>query len=98
MRQNRALQAGPTLRTLHLDAGRGDIRWRFDANGPISGAATVLNGLVYFSTFAERTYALDDYTGHTVAVWPDGKYSLAVADRKHLYLIGLGRLYALTER
>jgi outer membrane protein assembly factor BamB len=78
-----------------LDARTGDVRWRFDANGPISGAATVIDGLVYFSTFSEHTYALDPAGGRQVATWPDGKYSPAVADANHLYLVGLGRLYAL---
>ena len=42
-----------------LDAATGDVRWRFRANGPISGSASVIAGVVYFATFAERTYALD---------------------------------------
>lgn len=49
-----------------LDAGTGAVRWRFEANGPISGAATVLDGLVYFSTFRERTYALRGADGREV--------------------------------
>jgi outer membrane protein assembly factor BamB len=77
-----------------FDAGTGDVLWRFNANGPISGAATVIDGLVYFSTFSERTYALDAANGRPVTTWPDGKYSPVVADSTHLYLVGLGRLYA----
>jgi hypothetical protein len=30
--------------------------------------------------------------------WADGKYSPVVADATHLYLVGLGRLYALMPR
>lgn len=78
-----------------LDAGTGEVDWRFDAHGKISGAASVIDGLVYFSTFAERTFALSAASGREVAGWRDGKYSPAVADRGHLYLVGLGRLYAL---
>lgn len=81
-----------------LDAGTGEIRWRFAANGPISGSASVIDGLVYFSTFSGRTYALDAAGGRLVATWADGKYSPAVADAKHLYLVGLGRLYAYEPR
>lgn len=81
-----------------LDAGTGDVRWRFDAHGRISGSASVVAGLVYFSTFNERTFALSAATGHQVAGWTDGKYSPAVADSTHLYLVGLGRLYALATR
>jgi outer membrane protein assembly factor BamB len=78
-----------------FDAGTGTALWRFDANGPISGAATVVDGLVYFSTFRRRTFALDASNGRQVATWPDGEYSPVVADATHLYLVGLGRLYAL---
>jgi len=81
-----------------FDAGTGDVRWRFAADGPISGAATVIDGLVYFSTFARHTYALDAASGSLVATWPDGEYSPVVADADRLYLVGLGRMYALAER
>ena len=81
-----------------LDAGTGEVRWRFAANGRISGSASVIDGLVYFSTFTQRTFALSASTGSEVAAWPDGKYSPAVADSQRLYLVGLGRLYALVPR
>jgi outer membrane protein assembly factor BamB len=78
-----------------FDAGTGDVRWRFDADGPVSGSASVVDGLVYFSSFGERTYALEAATGRHVRTWPDGKYSPVVVDSRRLYLVGLGRLYAL---
>jgi outer membrane protein assembly factor BamB len=55
----------------------------------------VIDGLVYFSTLRERTYALSAASGRQIATWADGKYSPVVADAKQLYLVGLGRLYAL---
>jgi outer membrane protein assembly factor BamB len=79
-----------------LDAATGAVRWRFHANGPISGAASVLGGTVWFSTFAGRTYALDARSGRVRWTFPDGKYSPAVTDGRRLYLVGLGRLYAFT--
>jgi outer membrane protein assembly factor BamB len=79
-----------------LSAATGLVRWIFTANGPIPGSASVIDGLVYLSTFNRRTYALKTATGREVATWPDGKYSPAVADSRHLYLVGLGRLYAMT--
>jgi outer membrane protein assembly factor BamB len=81
-----------------LDVGTGAIRWSFAANGAISGAASVIRRVVYFSTFAERTYALRVADGHVLQTWPDGKYSPVAADEHRLYLVGLGRLYALRER
>ena len=70
----------------------------FAANGPISGAASVLDGVVYFSTFAQRTYALDAASGRLLWTWPDGKYSPVVSDGRRVYLTGNGRLYGLVPR
>ena len=80
-----------------LDASSGALRWKFSANGPISGSATVLGHVVYFSTLKQRTYALDARTGRELWSWPDGKYSPIVADRQRLYLVGNGRLYGMVE-
>jgi outer membrane protein assembly factor BamB len=52
---------------------------------------------VYFSTFADRTYALDARTGKLLWTWPDGEYSPVVTDGRRLYLTGRGRLYALVR-
>jgi outer membrane protein assembly factor BamB len=81
-----------------FDAATGAIRWRFRTNGPISGSASVIDGVVYVSTLRGRTYALDARTGQLLWSFPDGKYSPAVTDGKRLYLVGLGKLYALKER
>ena len=78
-----------------LDGATGSLRWAFRANGPISGAASVVDGIVYLSTFAHRTYALAAGNGRVVQEWPDGEYSPAVAGYGRLYLVGLGRIYAL---
>ena len=74
------------------------MRWRFRANGPISGSATVVRGIVYFSTLKERTYGLDARTGRLVWQFPDGKYAPVVADPDRVYLVGYHRVYALDER
>ncbi len=95
--QHRVLVGSYDHRFYAFDAGTGTIRWHFNANGPISGSASVIDGLVYFSTLNERTYALTATTGKPIREWLDGKYSPAVADHSHLYLVGLGRVYALTN-
>jgi outer membrane protein assembly factor BamB len=87
----------------------GGVRWSFDAGAPISGAPTVLDGLVYFSTCgscstyeqnprARRTYALDGRNGRVVWRFPDGEYSPVVADRERVYLTGYTALYGLAAR
>ncbi|MGD0273221.1 MAG: hypothetical protein ABSB96_05800 [Gaiellaceae bacterium] len=61
----------------------------------ISGAATVLDGLVYFSTLSGRTYALGGRSARLVWSTADGKYSPVVDDGVRVYLVGYGRLQAL---
>src|SRR5436190_4869592 len=89
-----------------LDALTGAIQWTFDAGGPISGAPTVINGLVYFSTCgscssyesnpkARRTFAVDAATGRLVWRFPDGEYRPVIGDRERLYLTGFTSLYGL---
>jgi len=81
-----------------IDGGTGSLRWGLHAGAPISGAASVVGGLVYFSSFAHRTYALAAGSGHVVQEWPDGEYSPVVAGFGRLFLVGLGRIYALGPR
>ena len=71
---------------------------RFTRGASISGAASVVDGLVYFSSFDHRTYALAAASGRLREEWPDGEYSPAVAGDGRLYLVGLGRIYALAPR
>jgi outer membrane protein assembly factor BamB len=92
-----------------LSQATGRIRWTFDARAPISGAPTVLDGLVYFSTCgscstyeqnprARRTFALDTRTGRVIWRFADGEYSPVIADRERVYLTGYTTLYGLAAR
>jgi len=107
-----ALSAGAAFvgsydhRLYALSQATGAIRWTFAAGAPISGAPTVLDGLVYFSTcgscssyesdpHARRTFAVDARTGRLVWRFPDGEYSPVIADRERLYLTGYTSLYGL---
>jgi outer membrane protein assembly factor BamB len=95
-----------------FDAATGDLIWRHDAEGGISGAPTVMAGLVYYSTFGKfpgshlrhvedgpyRTYALDARTGKAVWQFPDGQYSPLVADRDHVYLAGSESVFGFVSR
>jgi outer membrane protein assembly factor BamB len=92
-----------------LSQATGRTRWTFDAGAPISGAPTVIGGLVYFSTCgscssyesnarARRTFALDAATGRLVWRFPDGEYSPMIGDPERLYLTGLTSLYGLAPR
>ncbi len=81
-----------------INGATGTLRWDFHADGPISGPASVIDGIVYFATFAHKTYALDAATGRLVETWDDGEYAPAVAADGRLFLVGLGRMYALAPR
>jgi outer membrane protein assembly factor BamB len=95
-----------------FDAATGDLLWRHEAEGGISGAPTVMAGLVYYSTFGKftnthqrrvkngpyRTYALDARTGRPVWQFPDGQYSPVVADADRVYLVGSEAVYGLVSR
>jgi len=87
-----------------LDAGTGEPHWMFDAHGPISGSATVIGGVVYFSTLTQkglkngRTYALDARTGKLLWTFPDGKYTPAVAAGRRLFLVGYGVVYGMVPK
>ncbi len=81
-----------------INGATGTERWSFPAGGPISGAASVIDGIVYFSTLTHKTYAVDVASGHLIEKWNDGDYSPAVAAYGRLFLIGLGRIYGLAPR
>jgi len=95
-----------------FNAATGDLLWRHEAEGGISGAPTVMAGLVYYSTFGKftnshqrhvkdgpnRTYALDARTGKPVWQFPDGQYSPIVADRDRVYLVGSEAVFGLVSR
>jgi outer membrane protein assembly factor BamB len=87
----------------------GRVRWTFNARAPISGAPTVLDGLVYFSSCgscstyeqnprARRTFAVWARTGRLAWRFPDGEYSPVIADRRRVYLTGFTHLYGLVPK
>jgi outer membrane protein assembly factor BamB len=95
-----------------LDARTGDVRWRFSAPASITGAPTVLAGLVYFSTCGRcgvgglrrvktgprGTWALNARNGQPIWRFHDGKYSPLVADGFRVYVVGRNKVYALIPR
>jgi outer membrane protein assembly factor BamB len=95
-----------------LDARTGDIRWRYDAPASITGAPTVLAGLVYFSTCGHcgvgglrrvkvgpnKTFALNARNGSLVWRFHAGKYSPVVSDGLRVYVIGRDKVYAFITR
>ncbi len=81
-----------------FNAASGAVRWvHRDAHGDrISGSATVLNDVVYYSDLDDRlTTGLNAKTGKVVFTFNDGAFSPVVADPSHIYLSGGYTLYEL---
>jgi len=82
-----------------FNAQSGAIRWRHHAGGRISGSATVVGGVVYYSDLGSKTTTgLDARTGKPVFFWGDGAFNPVIADNATLYLTGYSKLYQLIPR
>jgi outer membrane protein assembly factor BamB len=82
-----------------LDARSGALRWSYHASGPISGAASVIGRVVYFSTLqTHRTYGLDVRSGRLVFSFAHGAYNPAISDGQKLYITGYSSQYGLAPR
>ena len=80
-----------------LDARSGHVLWSRGGYGKISGAASIIGRIVYFSSLsARRTWALSAKTGR--ALWSIGKgaFNPAISDGKRVYITGYGSQYAFT--
>jgi outer membrane protein assembly factor BamB len=79
-----------------FDARSGAVRWKYAAGAKISGSATIVANVVYFSNLgAKNTVGLNVRTGRKAFFWPDGAFNPVVADRRALYLAGYTNLYEL---
>jgi outer membrane protein assembly factor BamB len=82
-----------------FDARSGAVRWRHPAGGRISGSATVVGHIVYFSDLGSKTTAgLDARTGRRVFFFPDGAFNPVVADHSTIYLTGYSMLYQMIPK
>ena len=82
-----------------LDARSGAVRWTHSDGGNISGPATMLGDVVYFSNRGRQvTTGLDAKTGKVVFEYPKGGYATVVTDLEKLYLVGVGGIYGLVPK
>lgn len=82
-------------RFMALDARSGRVLWSRGGYGTISGAASVIGRVVYFSSLsARRTWALSAKTGRVLWSIGKGAFNPAVSDGKRLYITGYGSQYA----
>ncbi len=79
-----------------LDARSGATRWTHDAKGRISGGATVVGDIVYFSSLGRKsTIGLGARTGRKVYEIRRGAFNPVVSDGRTIFLTGYSSLYAL---
>ena len=80
-----------------LDARSGGIIWSRAGYGKISGAASVIGHVVYFSSLsARRTWAVSAKTGRVLWSIGKGAFNPAISDGKRVYITGYGSQYAFT--
>jgi outer membrane protein assembly factor BamB len=78
-----------------INARSGRVSWRFNAHGRISGSATILGRVVYFSELAHhRTYGLGISTGRVLFEIATGAFDPATSDGTDVFLTGDTGLYA----
>lgn len=79
-----------------FNAQSGAIRWKHPSGGRISGSATILGDVVYYSTLGTKTTTgLDTRTGKQVFFWRDGAFNPIIADNSTVYLTGYSTLYQM---
>jgi outer membrane protein assembly factor BamB len=79
-----------------FNAQSGAVRWRHPAGGKISGSATIIGNIVYYSDLGTKTSAgLNARTGRQVFSFPDGAFNAVIADNSSLYLDGYARISRL---
>jgi outer membrane protein assembly factor BamB len=82
-----------------LDARSGRVRWDHPAGGRISGAATIVGNIVYFSNLAAKsTTGLDVRTGKPVWKVNRGAFNPVISDGRRIYLTGYGSQYAFVPK
>jgi outer membrane protein assembly factor BamB len=82
-----------------LDARSGDVIWSHRAGGTISGAASLIGHIVYFSTLSHRTTTgLDARNGHVVWSFGRGAFNPAISDGRRLYITGYSSLYGFLPK
>jgi len=81
-----------------LRARDGATLWAHGTGGPISGAATVVDGVAYAGSFAHRIIGVDTRSGRIVLNFPHGEYVPVSGAGNRLLLHGYSRIYAVVRK
>ena len=79
-----------------VDARTGKQKWSYRDGGKISGGATVIGDIVYFSNYGKKsTTGLGVNTGRKVFTMGRGAFNPVISDGRTIFLTGYSSLYAL---
>lgn len=82
-----------------VDARTGKQRWTYREGGKISGGATVIGDIVYFSNWGRKsTTGLGVNTGRKVFSMRRGAFNPVISDGRTIFLTGYSSLYALRPK
>ncbi len=78
-----------------LNARTGGIDWTYDAHGRISGSATIVGDIVYFSALGTHTATGLNITSGRPVYRNEGSFDPVITDGRDIYLTGYNTLSAL---
>ncbi|HEX5308912.1 MAG TPA: PQQ-binding-like beta-propeller repeat protein [Solirubrobacteraceae bacterium] len=79
-----------------INARSGRVEWKYKAGGKISGSATVIGNIVYFSDLGTHTtYGLGISTGRVAFHEDTGAFDPVISDGHNIYMSGYSALFAL---
>jgi outer membrane protein assembly factor BamB len=79
-----------------LNARTGSVRWSQPANGPVSGAGSVIGDVFYVGDLkTTQTFGFRASDGKEVFASSDGAYNPVISDGRLLYMTGYRVIYAL---
>jgi outer membrane protein assembly factor BamB len=82
-----------------VDARTGGVIWQYRDGGRISGGATVIGDIVYFSNYGKKdTTGLGVRTGREVFHMGRGAFNPVISDGRTIFLTGYSTLYALRPK
>ncbi len=82
-----------------FNAQSGAVRWAHPSGGRISGAATIVGKIVYYSDLGSKsTIGLDARSGRQVFTFGDGAFNPVIADDSAIYMSGYGVLYQMLPK
>jgi len=78
-----------------LNARTGHIDWSYDAHGRISGSATIVGSIVYFSALGTHTATGLNITSGRRVFTDEGSFDPVITDGRDIFLTGYNTLHAL---